>query len=173
MCFQNINTNTFNLLDSTDDKIVNRSVRNTSLNSTSTSRIQSIYNSKWATNSSFWYIKTINEIEYYYYYDVVQLHVHTEGDYDLFINSTIDVHARLHRNYFDVVHWETNPLLRHMGTCYMNQFKYTTSLRIDERYFLIVAPESPNGIDHPYSVTFIGPSNINFTHIGNSISILV
>jgi len=170
VCFQNINTNTFNLLDSTDEKIVNRSVRNTSLNSTSTSRIQSIYNSKWATNSSFWYI-TINEIEDYY--DVIQLHVLTEGDYDLFVNSTITVHARLHRHYFDVVHWETNPLLHHMGTCYMNQFKYTTSLRIDERYFLIVAPESSNDIDHPYSVTFIGPSNINFTHIGNSISILV
>ena len=140
------------------------------MNSTSTSRIQSVYNSKWAINSSFWYLEA--EMARYYY-DVIQLHVHIERDYDLFVNSTINVYAQLHRNYFDRIRWVKNSLLHHMGICYMNQFKYTTSLRTDERYFLIVAPESSNGIDHPYSVTFIGPSNINFTHIGNSISILV
>jgi hypothetical protein len=95
------------------------------------------------------------------YYENTRMHVSKEGLYDLVINSTVGIYAKVYKNYFYSMSPATNLLLQSYGDCIFDQIKFTINLWPDRIYYLIVATTSLNATSS-FSIVSTGPSDITF-----------
>ena len=83
------------------------------------------------------------------------------GRYDFIINSTVEINARIHKDYFHSVLPDVNLLMQSYGGCIVSQIKFTIHLWPDAIYYLVVETAFSNSTSS-FLVLSNGPSHIDF-----------
>ena len=105
------------------------------------------------------YLENGEPLEYYYH--TAHMHVFQDGSYIFFIDSTVDAFISIYKKYFDPNDLSINSIRRSYVDNTNYQLKFTTNLRMNETYTLLVSAISPE-IASSISIFSIGPSFIIF-----------
>jgi len=97
------------------------------------------------------------------------MHVSREGSYTFFIDSTVDAFISIYKKYFDPNDLSINSIRRSYIDNTNYQLKFTTNLRMNETYTLLVSAISPE-IASSISIFSIGPSLIVFNQTSKYIT---
>jgi len=104
-----------------------------------------------------------------YHYHTAHMHVSREGSYTFFIDSTVDAFISIYKKYFDPNDLSINSIRRSYIDNTNYQLKFTTNLRMNETYTLLVSAISPE-IASSISIFSIGPSLIVFNQTSKYIT---
>lgn len=107
--------------------------------------------------------------EYIEYYEIVSLHVHKDGYYVFFVNSTAKVFADLYKNYFEPLNHEKNLIFHHCGisgeiSSPVDLFEFTVHLRQNETYMIKITTIFPKKRSS-FSIVATGSFNVTFNRI--------
>lgn len=146
--------NCFLSLDFTENKQINKT-----FTSTIPTLTESRYTSKLTTDSST-YIKSCRYPMYYY--EGMQIRVVKEGNYNIFVNSSVEVYVNLYKNHFKPIEPDFNLFVHAHVNCDISQIKFVAFLQPNETHELLVATSSFNSITS-FSVVINGPSSVSFS----------
>ena len=97
-----------------------------------------------------------------YYYEGMQIRVVKEGNYNIFVNSSVEVYVNLYKNHFKPIEPDFNLFVHAHVNCDISQIKFVAFLQPNETHELLVATSSFNSITS-FSVVINGPSSVSFS----------